>query len=86
MRNAPAFWSVVFGVLSAAAIPAAVAYADRSPRVELVWAGAVVPVAALLGLTDLPPQPMREQAAEEGWIHLPLAGSLGRLAALAPES
>jgi len=53
MRNAPAFWSVVFGVLSAAAIPAAVAYADRSPRVELVWAGAVVPVAALLGLTAL---------------------------------
>jgi len=37
---------------------------------------ALVARAALLGLTDLPPRPMREQAAEEGWIHLPLRGSL----------
>ena len=36
-----------------AAIPLAVAYADRSPRVELIWAGAAVPVAALLGLAAL---------------------------------
>ena len=53
MRNTPAFWSVVLGLLATAAIPAAVAYADRSPRVELIWAGAAVPVAALLGLVAL---------------------------------
>jgi hypothetical protein len=53
MRNAPAFWSVVLGLLATAAIPVAVAYADRSPRVELIWAGVAVPVAALLGLAAL---------------------------------
>jgi hypothetical protein len=53
MRNAPALWSVLLGVLATAAIPAAVAYADRSPRVELIWAGVAVPVAALLGLVAL---------------------------------
>jgi hypothetical protein len=37
---------------------------------------ALVARAALLGLTDPPPQHRREQAAEEGWIHLPLRGSL----------
>jgi hypothetical protein len=37
---------------------------------------ALVGRAALLGLTDLPPRAVREQAAEEGWIHLPLRGSL----------
>ncbi|HEX8206428.1 MAG TPA: DUF429 domain-containing protein [Solirubrobacteraceae bacterium] len=36
--------------------------------------------AALLGLTDPPPRPMRELAAEEGWIHLPVRGSLPLLA------
>jgi hypothetical protein len=53
MRNAPAFWSVLLGVLATVAIPAAVLYADRSPRVELIWAGAAVPVVALLGLAAL---------------------------------
>ena len=53
MRNAPAFWSVLLGVLATAALPATVAYADRSPRVELIWAGAAVPVGALLGLAAL---------------------------------
>jgi hypothetical protein len=53
MRNAPALWSLLLGVLATAAIPAAVIYADRSPRVELIWAGAAVPVAALLGLAAL---------------------------------
>ena len=53
MRNAPAVWSVILGLLATAAIPAAVAYADRSPRVELIWAGLAVPVAALLGLAAL---------------------------------
>ena len=46
-------WSVLLGLLATAAIPAAVAYADRSPRVELIWAGAAVPVAALLGVATL---------------------------------
>jgi hypothetical protein len=53
MRNAPALWSVLLGLLATAAIPAAVVYADRSPRVELIWAGVAVPVAALLGLAAL---------------------------------
>ncbi len=53
MRNAPALWSVLLGLLATLAIPAAVAYADRSPRVELIWAGIAVPVAALLGLAAL---------------------------------
>jgi hypothetical protein len=44
---------VLLGLLATAAIPAAVAYADRSPRLELIWAGAAVPVAALLGLAAL---------------------------------
>jgi hypothetical protein len=53
MRNAPALWSVLLGLLATAAIPAAVLYADRSPRVELIWAGVAVPVAALLGLAAM---------------------------------
>jgi len=53
VKNPPAFSSVLLGVLATVAIPAAVAYADRSPRVELIWAGAAVPVAALLGLAAL---------------------------------
>jgi hypothetical protein len=53
MRNTFAFWSLLLGLLATAAIPAAVVYADRSPRVELIWAGAAVPVAALLGLAAL---------------------------------
>ncbi len=53
MRNAPALWSVLLGLLATAAIPAAIVYADRSPRVELIWAGVAVPVAALLGLAAL---------------------------------
>ena len=53
MKNAPALWSVLLGLLAVAAIPVAVAYADRSPRVELIWAGVAVPVSALLGLAAL---------------------------------
>ncbi len=41
---------------------------------------ALVAQAALLGLTDGPPREHTEQAAEEGWIHLPLHGSLSLLA------
>jgi hypothetical protein len=47
---------------------------------------ALVGRAALLGLTDPPPAELREQAAEEGWIHLPCPGSLPRLAPGAPQS
>ncbi|MCU1530372.1 MAG: hypothetical protein JWP75_4135 [Frondihabitans sp.] len=41
---------------------------------------ALVARAALLGLTDSPPLARRKQAKEEGWIHLPLRGSLPFLA------
>ena len=37
---------------------------------------ALVARAATLGLTDLPPRALRGLAAKEGWIHLPLRGSL----------
>jgi hypothetical protein len=37
---------------------------------------ALVARAALLGLTDPPPPAKRAAAAQEGWIHLPLRGSL----------
>ena len=50
MRNAPAVLSVVVGLLAIAALPATVVYADRSGRLELIWAGAAVPVALVLGL------------------------------------
>jgi hypothetical protein len=53
VRNAPAFWSVVLGLLAAAVVPAAVLFADRSARVELLWAAAAVPAAYLLGLGAL---------------------------------
>lgn len=41
---------------------------------------ALVAQASLLGLTDAPPDDRRDQAAEEGWIHLPVRGSLPLLA------
>jgi hypothetical protein len=41
---------------------------------------ALVARASLLGLTDHPPPSRRERAAQEGWIHLPLRGSLPFLA------
>jgi len=50
VRNAPAVWSVLLGLLATAAVPAAVYYADRSARVELIWAGVAIPVALVLGL------------------------------------
>jgi predicted nuclease with RNAse H fold len=36
--------------------------------------------AAALGLTDGPPRQVRDRAAQEGWIHLPVRGSLPFLA------
>ena len=53
MRNGPAWWSVLLGLLAVAAIPAAVAYADRSARVQLIWAGVAIPAAVLLALGAL---------------------------------
>ena len=50
MRNPPAFWSAVVGLLGVAVLPATVLYADRSGRLELIWAGVAVPVAILLGV------------------------------------
>jgi hypothetical protein len=41
---------------------------------------ALVARASLLGLTDPPPTTHRETAAQEGWIHLPVRGSLPFLA------
>jgi predicted nuclease with RNAse H fold len=46
---------------------------------------ALVAQAAQLGLTDGPSPQHRQQAAEEGWIHLPLRGSLALLARPRPE-
>lgn len=45
---------------------------------------ALVARAALLGLTDPPPRALSGQAAEEGWIHLPLRGSLPLLGLPSP--
>ena len=53
MRNPAATWSVLVGLLAAAAVPAAVAYAYLSPRLELIWGGAAVPVAVVLALAAL---------------------------------
>jgi hypothetical protein len=53
VRNPPAVFSVLLGLLAAVAIPAAVVYADRSTSVELIWAGVAVPVAFVLGLAAI---------------------------------
>jgi hypothetical protein len=52
-RNWPARWSVLLGLLAAAVLPAAVAYAERGDEVRLIWAGLAVPVAFVLGLVAL---------------------------------
>ena len=51
--NAGALLSVLVGLLSLAALPAAVIVARESDDLTLVEAGVVVPVAALLGLLAL---------------------------------
>jgi hypothetical protein len=53
MQNPPAFWSVAVGLLGAAALPAAVVFADRNADVELIWSALGVPAALLLGLAAL---------------------------------
>ena len=42
MRNAPAVWSVVVGVLAVAALPAAIWYVDRDITIDLIWASGAV--------------------------------------------
>jgi hypothetical protein len=53
VRNAPAIWSLLLGLLAAAALPAAVAYAYTSDALQLIWAGVAVPVALVLGIAAL---------------------------------
>ena len=53
MRNAPAVFSVLLGLLAVAALPVAVVYAERDIDLELIWAGVAVPVAFVLGLGAL---------------------------------
>ncbi|HEY2937554.1 MAG TPA: hypothetical protein VGJ25_13200 [Gaiellaceae bacterium] len=53
MRNAPALWSLLLGLLAAAALPAAVAYTYSSETLQLIWAGVAVPVAFVLGVAAL---------------------------------
>jgi hypothetical protein len=53
MRNAAASWSVVVGLLAAASLPAAVAYAYWSDRLPLIWSGAGVPAAIVLAVGAL---------------------------------
>jgi hypothetical protein len=88
VRNTPAVWSVVVGLLAAASLPAAVVYADRSERVELLWAGVAVPVAALLGLVAIALARRGRRRAElslvrrSGARSARLGGLLGTLALL----
>lgn len=55
--------------------PACRAYDDALDAVVC----ALLARAASLGLTAGPPDNFAARAATEGWIHLPPAGSLGRL-------
>ena len=55
-RPEPNGWArgaVLFGLLGVAAVPAAVAVAQRSDAVELLHAAAAIPVAAVLGVVAL---------------------------------
>jgi hypothetical protein len=45
--------ALVLGLASAVALPATIAFAQESPRIELVQAGWAVPVAAVLGIAAL---------------------------------
>jgi hypothetical protein len=53
VRNAPAIWSLLLGLLAAAALPAAVAYGYTSETLQLIWAGVAVPVAFVLGIAAI---------------------------------
>lgn len=51
--NTPAWWSLVLGLLAAAALPATVLYAERSGRLDLIWLWPAVPAALVLGIAAL---------------------------------
>jgi hypothetical protein len=53
VRNGPALWSLLVGLLAAASLPAAVIYTYRSEALQLIWASAAVPVAFVLGLAAI---------------------------------
>jgi hypothetical protein len=53
VRNGPALWSLLLGLLAAAALPVAVLYAYRSATLQLIWAGVAVPVALVLGIAAI---------------------------------
>jgi hypothetical protein len=84
MRNAPAISSLLLGLLAAAALPAAVAYAYSSATLQLIWAGVAVPVALVLGLGAMSAARRAERRAQ--MTLLPSSGSavarVGRLLGL----
>jgi hypothetical protein len=53
VRNALAVWSLLLGLLAAAAVPATVVYVDRTPGINLLWAAVSVPVAYALGVAAI---------------------------------
>jgi hypothetical protein len=53
MRNAPAYASLVLGLLATAALPVAVAYVYSSSRVQLIYGAVGIPVALVLGLAAI---------------------------------
>jgi hypothetical protein len=53
VRNGPAIWSLLLGLLAAAALPVTVVYAYTSDTLQLIWAGVGVPVALVLGVAAL---------------------------------
>jgi hypothetical protein len=64
VRNAPAIWSLLLGLLAAAALPAAVAYAYSSTTLQLIWAGVAVPVAFVLGIAAITAARRAERRAQ----------------------
>jgi hypothetical protein len=79
VRNTPAFASLLVGLLAAAALPAAVAYAYWSDRVQLIWAGV-----AVLGLVALARARRAERRARMSLLRRSgsLSARLGRLLAM----
>jgi hypothetical protein len=66
--------SVVAGALAVAALPGAVALAAYSPLVDLTYAAAAIPVAAVLGLLSIA---LARSARRQSQITLGRVGGLG---------
>ena len=66
VRNAPASWSVVVGLLGAASLPAAVV---SLVDIDLIWAAAAIPVAAVLGLAAIALARSGRRRAELSLLH-----------------